>query len=234
MIKKSILVLVAITMMSSTAWSATISGKVTWKGKVPKLRPINMEKEPVCMKKYGGKKPVSEALVIGSGNTMGNVYVKVTSGLPAGKKYDVPKAPVIINQEGCSYKPHIAGVMKRQKILFRNSDGILHNVHALPKKNRPFNISMPATMKESKPKKFKKTEDMFVIKCDVHPWMKSYVAVTNHPYYAVTKVDGKFNIPNLPAGTYELEAWHEKAGTRKGKLTVGDSDTKTWNVTFSK
>jgi uncharacterized protein (DUF2141 family) len=73
---------------------------------------------------------------------------------------------------------------------------------------------------------------MFVIKCDVHPWMQSYMGVFSHPFFAVTGADGKFTIANLPAGTYEVEAWHEKLGTQKSTVTVGASDTKTIKVQF--
>jgi len=115
-------------------------------------------------------------------------------------------------------------------VMFRNSDGILHNVHGLPSENREFNIGMPPTLKE-KEQTFNKPEMAFPVKCDVHPWMKAYIAVMTHPYFAVTDRDGKFTIEGLPAGTYEIEAWHEKLGTQTAEVTV-DGDGATADFTF--
>jgi hypothetical protein len=98
--------------------------------------------------------------------------------------------------------------------------------------NATFNMAMPPTRKEASAT-FGKEEGMFVIKCDVHPWMQSYMGVFSHPFFAVTGADGKFTIANLPAGTYEVEAWHEKLGTQKSKVTVGASDTQSASFKFS-
>jgi plastocyanin len=163
---------------------------------------------------------------------MANVLVRVVSGLPAGKTYPAPTAPVTMDQHGCQYKPHVMGIMVGQPFKVLNSDGILHNVHALPKVNATFNMAMPPTRKEASAT-FGKEEGMFVIKCDVHPWMQSYMGVFSHPFFAVTGEDGKFTIANLPAGTYEVEAWHEKLGTQKSKVTVGASDTQSASFKFS-
>ena len=90
----------------------------------------------------------------------------------------------------------------------------MHNIHGLPKVNREFNFGMPKTLKE-KTIKFDKSEDVFVVKCDVHPWMKSYTQVFNHPYFSVTDKNGSFSIPNVPDGTYEIVAWQEKFGSKR-------------------
>ncbi len=135
-------------------------------------------------------------------------------------------------QEGCQYVPHVMGIMVGQPFKVLNDDGILHNVHALPNVNRPFNMAMPPTRKEAE-ESFGKEEGMFRIKCDVHPWMQAYIGVFGNPFFAVTKTDGKFTIANLPAGTYEIEAWHEKLGTKKATVTVGASDTKQASFKFS-
>jgi len=123
-------------------------------------------------------------------------------------------------------------IQQGQTFKVLNSDGVLHNVHALPKVNAQFNMAMPPTRKDAE-HVFDKAEDPFQIKCDVHPWMTAYTMVTTNPFYSVTKEDGKFTIKDLPAGSYEIEAWHEKLGKKTEKVTVGDSDTKTVDFKFS-
>ena len=214
-----------------SALAATISGTVTYDGKVPNLKPIDMGADAACAKMHGTPQP-SDVLVLGSGNTMANIMVSVASGLPAGKTWPAPKDPVVMDQKGCHYEPHVFGLMVGQPFKVLNSDGILHNVHALPKINAPFNMAMPPTVKEST-KSFGKAEGMFMIKCDVHPWMSSYAGVFTDPFFSVTKADGKFTISGLDAGTYELQAWHEKLGLQKATVTVTGSETKTVNFKFS-
>jgi len=220
----------AVLVAASAAQAGTISGTATYDGKVPALKPLSVAAEPICAKQHDSVP--NEMLVLGAGNTMANVLVRVVSGLPAGKTYPAPTTPVTMDQHGCQYKPHVMGIMVGQPFKVLNSDGILHNVHALSKVNATFNMAMPPTRKEASAT-FGKEEGMFVIKCDVHPWMQSYMGVFSHPFFAVTGPDGKYTIPNLPAGTYEIEAWHEKLGTQKSKVTVGASDTQTAAFKFA-
>jgi plastocyanin len=139
---------------------------------------------------------------------------------------------VVMDQNGCIYVPHVFVIQEGQTFKVLNSDGILHNVHALPKVNSQFNMAMPASRKEAE-HVFDKPEDPFKIKCDVHPWMTAYTTVVTNPFYSVTNEDGKFTISNLPAGTYEIEAWHERLGKKMQKVTVGEDDTKTVDFKFS-
>jgi plastocyanin len=220
-----------VVLMSGAAFAGTITGTVTYTGKVPTLKPIAMDADPNCAKKHTTPQP-SDVLVLGDGNTMANILVRVTKGLPAGKTYPAPSTPIVMDQNGCHYDPHVFGIMEGQQLLIKNSDGILHNVHALPKVNKPFNRAMPATVKESTAT-FDKPEDVFPVKCDVHPWMSAYIAVMTNPFFAVTKKDGKFSIAGLDPGTYTIEAWHEKLGTQTATVTVGASDTKTADFKFA-
>ena len=137
-----------------------------------------------------------------------------------------------MDQVGCQYVPHVMGIMVGQPFKVLNNDGILHNVHALPKVTRQFNMAMPPSRKEAS-ETFAKEEGVFTIKCDVHPWMRSFMGVFSHPFFAVTKADGKFSIANLPPGTYEIAAWHERLGTQTATVTVGASDTKTVGFKFA-
>jgi plastocyanin len=210
---------------------STITGTVTFAGQVPNLRPLAMDADPACAKKHSGPVP-NEMLVLGSGNTMGNIMVWVSKGLPGGKTWPVPQAPVVLDQNGCQYRPHVMGIMVGQTYKILNSDGVLHNVHTLPKINPGFNRAMPPTLKEASTK-FDKEEAVFHIKCDVHPWMSAYVAVFTHPFFSVTGTDGKYTISGLDPGTYEITAWHEKLGTQTASITVGANDTKTQNFKFA-
>jgi plastocyanin len=190
-----------------------------------------MDADPVCAKKHS--KPVlSEALVLGGGNTMGNILVFVSKGLPAGKTYPAPSTPVTLDQKGCVYVPHVMGIMVGQQYRILNSDGVLHNVHTLPKVNPSFNQAMPAARKEATTK-FDKPEAIFEIKCDVHPWMRAYIGVFTHPFFSVTSTDGKFNITGLDPGTYEITAWHERLGTQTATVTVAANETKAQNFKFA-
>ena len=222
---------VALALTGGPVFAGDIVGTINYTGKVPTLKPVAMDADPACAKKHTTPQP-SDALVLGTGNTMANIIVRVSKGLPAGKTYTAPKEPVVMDQNGCRYQPHAMGVMTGQPFKILNSDGILHNVHSLSKVNKPFNMAMPPTRKEAT-ETFTKEEGMFVVKCDVHPWMQSYVGVFSHPFFAVTGADGKYTIKDLPAGTYEVEAWHERLGTQKTKVTVGASDTQTAAFKFS-
>ena len=209
---------------------ASITGTVTFSGTAPAIKPLAMDADPACAKKHSAPVP-SEMLVLGSGNTMGNIMVWVSKGLPAGKTYPAPTTPVVLDQSGCQYKPHAMGIMVGQTYKILNSDGILHNVHALPKINTPFNRPMPPTLKEATAT-FAKPEAPFQIKCDVHPWMNASVGAFSHPYFSVTSTDGKYTISGLDPGTYEITAWHEKLPAMTASVTVAASGTKTQDFKF--
>lgn len=201
--------------------SATLTGTVTFVGDVPSFPPINMDADPVCAGKHS--EPVyPETLVLGDGNTVANIFVQVKDSFAQGD-YPAPTAPVVIDQRGCLYHPHVVGVLAGQPLQFWNSDEILHNVHGTPAANREFNLGMPGTLTE-KAHTFDTPEEFVPVKCDVHPWMSAYVAVMTHPYFDVTGDDGRFEI-KVPPGTYTVEAWHEKLGTRTAEVTVADGET---------
>ena len=224
--------LVAVSVWPGIAVAASsVSGTITFAGKAPTLKPLAMDADPACAKKHSGPVP-SELLVLGNGNTMGNILVWVSKGLPAGKTWPAPKTPVTLDQVGCQYKPHVMGIQVGQTYKILNNDGVLHNVHALPKINKAFNRAMPANVKEATAT-FEKEEAVFQIKCDVHPWMSAYVGAFTHPFFSVTGTDGKFTISGLDPGTYELTAWHERLGTQTASITVGANDKKTQDFKFT-
>ena len=194
----------------------TIVGAVTFSGTAPKPRPLPMDSDPLCKAEPGGA--TSELLVVGPGNGIKNVFVYVKEGLGT-RRYAVPATPVPLDQKGCRYVPHVFGVQVGQTVLVSNSDPLIHNVHAMPKNNREFNFGQPAKTPPVE-RVFNQAEIGLPFKCDVHGWMNAYAGVVAHPFFAVSKADGSFEIKGLPPGSYTVEVWHEQLGTRTAKVTV--------------
>jgi len=210
----------------------SIAGKVNWDGKKVRMKPIKMEADPKCAALHPD--PVRfETVIVNDNHTLKNVFVYVKKGLE-GKKFDVPAEPVTIDQKGCTYVPHVFGMMAGQKLLIRNSDPLLHNIHALPKNSPEFNFGQPRQGMEDDKRTFKKAEVMVKFKCDVHPWMSAYVGVLDHPFFAVSGDDGTFEIKGLPAGSYTIESWHEKYGVQEQQVTVADGAPTTVEFTYRK
>jgi len=208
----------------------SIAGTIKFEGSAPHSRLIHMDADPVCYAVNHGNVH-SSSLVLGDNNTLGNVFVYIKNGLTI-DHYPTPTEDAVINQAGCNYYPHVIGVMKGQKVKFLNPDGTLHNVHGMCRINPEFNAAMPDFRKEMQVS-FDKPEFMFPVRCDVHPWMQAWMAVMAHPFFSVTGLSGKFEIRNIPAGTYEIEAWHEKLGVKTATMTVKDGAAQTMDFTFS-
>ena len=210
---------------------ATATGRVKFTGTKPVNPKIDMAEEPDCKAKYKTP-PTAETVIVNPNGTLANVFVYVKAGLPANAKYQAPSTPVVLDQEGCRYHPHVFGIMAGQTLEIRNSDPLLHNIKAKPVKNRPFNISQPAAgMKTNRA--FSAPEVMIAFECNVHGWMSAKGGVLPHPFYATTGTDGSFTIKGLPPGTYTLEAWHEKYGAQTATVTVTGAETKTVGFTFA-
>jgi plastocyanin len=196
--------------------SATIVGKVLFAGAKPAARPVIMDATPACARMHK-EPPRSEEVVVNADGSLKNVFVHIKSGLAEGK-WPVP-GKVTVDQNGCIYKPHVVGVMVGQDIEFLNNDDTNHNIHPLPKTNREWNESQPPKG-EPKVKQFPQPELMMLVKCNVHPWMRLYVNVSPHPFFAVTGDDGAFELKGLPPGEYTVEAVHERYGAQESKVKV--------------
>jgi len=208
--------------------TASISGSVAFTGEAPARKRVRQD--PECDEL--NPEPVqTEAVIVNENGSLRNVFVYVKEGLE-GHSFPVPSEPVIFDQRGCMYAPHVFGIQTGQTLKILNSDPLLHNIHALPEKNRGFNFGMPKKGDERE-RIFKTQEVMFKIKCDVHPWMGAWAGVLDHPYFAVTGDDGTFSIDGLPAGEYVVEAWHEKFGTQTLTVTVGDGEAVTGEFSFA-
>jgi plastocyanin len=206
--------------------SGSISGKVTFAGTAPAPEKIKTSADPKCqeMHKEGLVRSTVEVKDGGLANTL--VYVK---NPPAGGSGHTEE--VTLDQQGCMYHPSMLAVRTGQPIKIKNSDDTLHNIHPRPTKNTEFNIGQPRKGMETT-RTFDKEEILIPVGCDVHPWMRSYIAVLSHPYFAVTKEDGSFEIKNLPAGEYEVEANHPKLKTTTSTVTVKAGDSAKLDLPF--
>ena len=210
----------------------TVTGRVKFTGTKPTMRRIDMSEESACAAKYTTP-PTEESVLVNANGTLANVFVYVKAGLPASYKPPAATTPVVIDQDGCHYKPHVFGIMVGQPLHIKNSDPLLHNIKSKGRANRPFNISQPNVTRSPTVRSFTAPEVMVSLECNVHGWMQAYAGVVAHPFFAVTGADGTFTLKGLPPGTYTLEAWHERYGVQTATVTVAGAETKTTEFTFA-
>ncbi len=203
---------------------ATVSGTVKFDGTAPKAAKIDMSQDPGCKGTNN-----AETVVVDNGD-LANVFVYVKDGL-GNRAFDTPKDPVVLEQKGCQYHPHVLGLMTGQTVQIKNDDPTTHNIHPTPKDNREWNESQPPSSPALE-KTFAREEIMLPVKCNQHPWMKMYVNVVKSPFYAVTDKSGKYEIKGLPPGDYTIAFVHEKLGEQDQKVTVAPKETKTVDQSF--
>ena len=209
--------------------SASITGTINFTGEAPERPRLQLDRD--CRNVREDDAVLAQNVVVNDGGTLRYVFVYVKEGLPEGT-YATPSEPVVLDQEGCMYEPHVFGVQTGQTIRILNSDPFQHNIHAIPEENRGFNQSTPNEGDEIT-QSFRVPEVMVRIKCDVHGWMLAYAGVLEHPYFDTTGDDGTFTIEGLPAGTYTVETWHETFGTQTQQVTVGDGEAATADFTYA-
>jgi plastocyanin len=209
--------------------AGTFAGRVLLDGPAPANAQIKMSADPFCIRANEGG-AAFESFVSENGG-LGNVFVYIKDGL-GNYWVDVPPEPVKLDQNACKYTPHVLGVRAGQALEITNSDDTMHNVHALAKVNGDFNFGQPIRGQKNH-KTFASPEVMVTFKCDVHSWMNAYVGVVGHPYFAVTGGEGGFELKDVPAGTYTIEAWHEKLGTQTQTVTLGEKESKAISFTFT-
>jgi plastocyanin len=214
----------AATAAPAAAGNGTIKGVVSFTGKAPEMKVPTKRKDAEFCK---DKQVPFNAVLVKDGKLQ-DVFVRLANGSVKGN-FDTSK-PSHIDQVDCMYTPRIQGVVAGQSIEIKNSDATLHNVHTYKGSESWFNQAQPkgsASMTKESP------EDPTVVKfsCDVHPWMRGFVVVTDHPFFAVSGADGSFTIDKVPAGKYKLEAWHTTYGLKTADVEVADG--KPAEVTFS-
>jgi plastocyanin len=227
--KKSLLLLSLVFGAAQWVGAGDLTGTITLKGTPPPERELTpIRDNPDCSAMYPGALPKTKFFVVGSGGELADVIVYL-KGVPSAST-GASAPPVTLDQKGCLYSPQILAVQTGQKVIVKNSDPCVHNVHTTPTANPEANqVQMPngadLTFTFDKPEPFLK------FKCDVHPWMFAWVSVFDHPYFAVSGPDGKFTIKNVPPGKYTIEAAHRKAGKQSAEIEVKDSGA-TQDFTF--
>ena len=213
---------------AAPAGGAALSGSVSVTGNVPTPQKIKMAADPACAQAHPDAVMARE--IVANNGKLQYALVYIKEGLSG--SFPAPAEPVVINQTGCMYEPHVFGVQVGQKVEILNSDSTLHNINCQAKSNKKFNIAQPTKGMKST-KTFDQPEVGVPFKCNVHPWMAAYAGVFSHPFFAVSGADGSFSIKGLPAGTYTVEAWHEKLGIQSQKVTVADGESKEVSFTFA-
>ena len=210
------------------AETAVLKGLVRLTGALPPAARLSMNADPSCAKLHPAGL-TAEDTIAGADGGLQNVVVFISDGL-GDRTYELPHQPALIEQKGCVYNPHVVAVRANQELDVMNNDPTTHNLHPLPTNNREWNRAQaPGTRADMT---FAREEVAILIKCNVHPWMRSYIAVFKHPFFAVTGKGGRFELNNLPPGNYTIEAWHEKLGTSTQKVSVGPGVTKELEFVF--
>jgi len=220
----------------TAASAADIIGTVTYKGTPPAEKTITpILDDPSCGASYNGKAPTTHFYVVGANGEFGDVIVSLKD--VTGQSTGAAAAPATLDQKGCLYSPTILTLQTGQKLIVKNSDPVLHNVHLNPtvpdneKANEASINSAQMPNGADLNYSFPKPEKFLKFQCDVHPWMFAWVTIVDSPYYAQTGADGKFVIKNVPPGKYTIVADHRKAGESSQDIEVKDTDV-TVNFTF--
>jgi plastocyanin len=188
-----------------------------------------MSEDPACVEAHHGR-AVDESLIVSSNGSMANAFIYVKAGLE-GKRFETPSTPVVIDQNGCWFRPRIVGIQTSQILQVTNSDPVTHNIHPLAQINREWNHSQGAG-EAPLGRRFTKPEVMIRVKCNIHPWMHAYIGVVDNPYFAVSKKDGTYSIGKLPPGIYTIAFWQEDLGTQERQVNVSPHTNTLINLTF--
>lgn len=211
------------------ATAGSVAGKVTLTGVAPTVEMMRVAGDQTCMAAMGPAAK-SDAILVGTDGSIQNAFVYIKDTL-SDYTFDVPTAPVVLDQVGCRYAPRIFGVRVGQPVEMVNSDATMHNVHAMPMVNQEFNRGMPQQHSRMT-QVFTAPEQMVRFKCDLHAWMNAYGGVMSHPFFAVTGADGTFSLTGIPPGKYELAVWHEKLGSSTQQIEIGNSQAVSLNFTL--
>jgi plastocyanin len=209
--------------------NGSISGSVTFTGISPKAKPFDLSKQPECVKMHASNPLIPESVVVGPGNSLGNVVVYISGGAPDANS-SAPIERALFDQQGCHYATHVLPLRVGQEVAISNSDPFPHNIHPMARLNREWNKLQPPNTPAFY---YSYDQPEFIpVKCNIHPWMQGYFVVLKTKYAVVTGLDGRFSLPNLPPGHYSVTAWHEVYGTQTQEVSIGGGETQTITFTF--
>ena len=199
------------------AEAGSVHGFVRYTGHRTPPRLVDLSADPACAALHT-RRSFEDSLLVTPKGLVANAFVYIDKGLE-GKTFAAPSAPVIMDQRGCWFRPHVLGIQTGQVLQVINSDPVTHNIHPVAAINREWNHSQgPGDPPLSR--RFARREIMVPVKCNIHGWMHAFLGILEHPYFSVTPDDGSFSIPDLPPGTYTLSIWHEKLGRQSQQITV--------------
>ena len=230
---KTAIVLLTIVSAPLAIWAGpsagTLSGRVILSGTPPKFKPLDVSKEPVCLKMHWSNPLFPETVVTGPGNSLGNVVVYISAGDEGNTS--PPTMAVTFDQQGCHYTTHVLAFRVGQEVKISNSDPFSHNIHPLAKVNREWNKMQPPG---TPPFSYSYDHEEFIhIKCNIHPWMEGYFVVLKTSHFAVTGQDGRFTLPDLPPGHYTVTAWHEVYGMQSREITIAGGESQVLDFMFT-
>jgi plastocyanin len=206
----------------------TVNGKVSLLGTPPKFKPLDLSKEPDCVRMHASNPLFPENVLTGPGNSLRNVVVYISAG--AADTTLAPSTATTFDQQGCHYTTHVLALRIGQEVSITNSDPFAHNIHPQAKINREWNKMQPAGTPAFS---YAYDHEEFIpIKCNIHPWMQGYFVVLKTSHFAVTGDDGRFSLPSLRPGHYTVTAWHETYGTQSKEITITAGESLSLDFTF--
>lgn len=208
---------------------ATLTGTITVTGAVPRPKRIDTAADPICTE--SSPRLYTDDLVVHEGNLQ-YAFVYVKSDSLANYRFAMPESDAVLVQRNCQMSPHVLGIRTNQPLQIVNADRTMHNVHPTPKYNREWNQTHPPDIPPLV-KSFDHAEVLIPFKDNQHPWERAYVAVMDHPFFAVTDEFGRFEIRGLPPGTYTLVVWHERFGEQQLEITITPREIRSVDFTYN-
>ena len=204
--------------------AGSIQGRVLFQGgEVPRSTLVSNTTDPhQC-----GEVQSLRNILVSRNQGIGNTVISLAN-VPLSPDYEVPPSTLVLDNRDCQFEPHVAVLTTGSSLATTNSDAITHTVHLYGL----FNLNVALGPGQSKSVRRLDRPGWYIVKCDLHGWMQAYVRVDEHPFHAVSAGDGSFRIPNLPAGSYRLEAWHEYFGREEREIVVQAGETSTLTITY--